>query len=169
MKKIMIVAAAAAVMMLTFSCYERQFVPTTGEVEVEFANELDTVSLTGEYLYLPVQMVEKSTTGARAMIEFVSGTVTLSDGTTRDAVEFTNDENGYQNGGDFLLTDNMIYISGYDAEDPEQADDSFIPSASFEIRVPEFSSISAISLKFNLTGEYLSDSGVNTTTLVAVK
>lgn len=169
MKQIRIILVAIAAMFLAVSCYERQFTPATGAVEVTFPTANYPVSFTSEYIYLPVQHLVKSTTAARAVVEFVEGTVTLTDGTTRPVTEFTNDEEGYANGGDIIITDYTVVIPGYDPNDEEQAEESFIPSANIEIRVPQFSTMSSLSLTFNLVGEYLGSSSITTTTVEATR
>ena len=168
MKQIQIFLAAAAVMFMAVSCYQREYVPQTGAVEVEFPSDRVEVSL-AEYIYLPIQQVEKSTTGAKAIYSYDGGTVTLTDGTTREVVVFKNNQEGYENGGDIIFTDEsgVLYIRGYDPEDPTESSESFIPSADIEIRVPSFSRMRSLELQFTLVGEYLSPDGNNTVTFVA--
>ena len=151
MKQIKIIVAAVAAVLLATSCYERTYVPQTGDVQVTFTAERDTVALTDEYLSLPIQAVQKSNLGAVAIVEFVEGTIMLPD----------------ENGGDIMVTDYQIYLPGVDPEDPDQEAEDFRPSASIEIRVPNFRDFLSISMTFKLVGEHLSDTGINQTTLLA--
>lgn len=103
-------------------------------------------------------MTEQSGTGAKATLVFTGGTVTMkSDGSTREVVEFTNDQTGYENGGDILITSYDLYIGPYD-EDEDGADG--LPTNSFEILVPDYLSYESITLNFELQADNL---GSNTT------
>ena len=164
MKQIKIIVAAVAAVLLATSCYERTYVPQTGDVQVTFTAERDTVALTDEYLSLPIQAVQKSNLGAVAIVEFVEGTIMLPDSTTRSVVEYIDD---YENGGDIMVTDYQIYLPGVDPEDPDQEAEDFRPSASIEMRVPNFRDFLSICMTFKLVGEHLSDTGINQTTLLA--
>ena len=44
------------------SCEQREFVPKTANNPVQFPAELDTIGMTSEYVYIPVQMTDQFTT-----------------------------------------------------------------------------------------------------------
>lgn len=154
--KILLTVAAAGV--LFTSCYERQFTPTLGSTPVEFVSSTIDTTLNSSTIRIPVHMTEQSGTGAKATLVFVGGTVTPKDGSpARDVVEFTNDQIGYENGGDILITSYELYIGPYD-EDEDGADG--LPTNSFEILVPDYLSYESITLNFELQADNL---GSNTT------
>lgn len=154
--KILLTVAAAGV--LFTSCYERQFTPTLGSTPVEFVSSTIDTTLNSSTIRIPVHMTEQSGTGAKATLVFTGGTVTMkSDGSTRKVVEFTNDQTGYENGGDILITSYDLYIGPYD-EDEDGADG--LPTNSFEILVPDYLSYESITLNFELQADNL---GSNTT------
>ena len=151
-------AVVAAVLLI--SCERRQFIPDTGKTPVEFPGAVDSVDMMTQYIYVPIQMTEQSTVASKAIVEVVGGTVTMLDGSTRPLVNFTNDQDGYDNGGDIIVTSNVIYIPGFD---PEEDDSTALPSANIEIRIPSFRSFDEVKIELELVGEYL---GARTTTTV---
>lgn len=154
--KILLTVAAAGV--LFTSCYERQFTPTLGSTPVEFVSSTIDTTLNSSTIRIPVHMTEQSGTGAKATLVFTGGTVTMkSDGSTREVVEFTNDQTGYENGGDILITSYDLYIGPYDED--EDGEDG-LPTNSFEILVPDYLSYESITLNFELQADNL---GSNTT------
>ena len=155
--------AAAVFGMLLLSCERREFVPQTGNTPIQFQSAQLELSLTGEYIFVPIQMVEPSTVAAKAIVEFKGGTLTTLDGATKDVVEFTNDAQGYERGGDIIITSNEIYIGGMESED----DTTGIPTGNLEVRIPDYRNIQQITLNFELVGEY--PQGITTTTVVATR
>jgi len=153
--KIFLTVAAAGALLT--SCYERQFTPELGNTPVEFVSSTIDTTLNSSTIRVPVRMTEQSSTGAEATLIFNGGTVTLKEGTTRDVVEFTNDQTGYENGGDILITSYHLYIGAYDEEE-DGADG--LPTNSFEILVPDYLSYESITLNFELQADNL---GSNTT------
>lgn len=151
-------AVVAAVLLI--SCERRQF--NTGKTPVEFPGAVDSVDMMTQYIYVPIQMTEQSTVASKAIVEVVGGTVTMLDGSTRPLENFTNDQDGYENGGDIIVTSNVINIPGFD---PEKDDSTALPSANIEIRIPSFRSFDEVKIELELVGEYLGDR--TTTTVVA--
>lgn len=162
MKRITLFLTAVVAAVLLISCERRQFIPDTGKTPVEFPGLVDSVDMMTQYIYVPIQMTEQSTVASKAIVEVVGGTVTMLDGSTRPLVNFTNDQDGYDNGGDIIVTSNVIYIPGFD---PEEDDSTALPSANIEIRIPSFRSFDEVKIELELVGEYLGDR--TTTTVVA--
>lgn len=160
MKRITLFLTAVVAAVLLISCERRQFIPDTGKTPVEFPGAVDSVDMMTQYIYVPIQMTEQSTVASKAIVEVVGGTVTMLDGSTRPLVNFTNDQDGYDNGGDIIVTSNVIYIPGFD---PEEDDSTALPSANIEIRIPSFRSFDEVKIELELVGEYL---GARTTTTV---
>ena len=133
MKRITLFLTAVVAAVLLISCERRQFIPDTGKTPVEFPGAVDSVDMMTQYIYVPIQMTEQSTVASKAIVEVVGGTVTMLDGSTRPLENFTNDQDGYDNGGDIIVTSNVIYIPGFD---PEEDDSTALPSANIEIRIP---------------------------------
>lgn len=129
------------------SCEQREFVPKTANNPVQFPAELDTIGMTSEYVYIPVQMTDQFTTAAKAVVEFVDGTKTYSGGREVKLEEFTDN---YEEGGDILITSKEIYIPGFD---PEDDDSTYIPTAYIEVRIPDYRSYEQFKLNFKLVGE----------------
>ncbi len=154
--------AVVALLGVFASCSEKNFEPVTGNTAVEFVNTEATVDLLGEYHYIPVQMVEQSTTAAKATVRFTGGMVEFKEGTKRDVVEFTNDEQGYQNGGDIIITSYTINVGAYDAE----VDGDGLPTNSIEVMIPNYKNIKSIELNFELVGDNV---GGNATTKYVAK
>ena len=159
MKRITLFLTAVVAAVLLISCERRQF---TGETPVEFPGAVDSVDMMTQYIYVPIQMTEQSTVASKAIVEVVGGTVTMLDGSTRPLENFTNDQDGYENGGDIIVTSNVINIPGFD---PEEDDSTALPSANIEIRIPSFRSFDEVKIELELVGEYLGDR--TTTTVVA--
>ncbi len=159
--KLLIVVAILGVLS---SCTQRQFEPTLGDTKVEFVETEMTVDIAGQYYYIPVQMVEQSATGAKAVIKYIGGQIELKDGTKRDAEEFTNDQYGYDNGGDFLITSNEIFIGPYDVEEDGETG---VPTNSFEIRIPAYNKMKSMVLDFELVGNNVGDNSTITFTIAA--
>lgn len=153
--KILLTAAAAGAMLT--SCYERQFTPTLGDTPVEFVYSTIDTTLSNSTIYLPVHLTEQSSTGGKATLVFTGGTIVMRDGSSREAVEFTNDETGYANGGDVMITSYELYIGAYDEE--EDGTDG-LPTNSFEVKLPDYLEYESISLNFELQADNL---GNNTT------
>ena len=149
MKRITLFLTAVVAAVLLISCERRQFIPDTGKTPVEFPGAVDSVDMMTQYIYVPIQMTEQSTVASKAIVEVVGGTVTMLDGSTRPLVNFTNDQDGYDNGG----------------FDPEEDDPTALPSANIEIRIPSFRSFDEVKIELELVGEYLGDR--TTTTVVA--
>ena len=126
MKRITLFLTAVVAAVLLISCERRQFIPDTGKTPVEFPGAVDSVDMMTQYIYVPIQMTEQSTVASKAIVEVVGGTVTMLDGSTRPLVNFTNDQDGYDNGGDIIVTSNVIYIPGFD---PEERD----PHSQFQV------------------------------------
>lgn len=162
MKRITLFLTAVVAAVLLISCERRQFIPDTGKTPVEFPGAVDSVDMMTQYIYVPIQMTEQSTVASKAIVEVVGGTVTMLDGSTRPLENFTNDQDGYENGGDIIVTSNVIYIPGFD---PEEDDSTALPSANIEIRIPSFRSFDEVKIELELVGEYLGDR--TTTTVVA--
>lgn len=162
MKRIILFLTAVVAAVLLISCERRQFIPDTGKTPVEFPGAVDSVDMMTQYIYVPIQMTEQSTVASKAIVEVVGGTVTMLDGSTRTLKNFTNDQDGYENGGDIIVTSNVIYIPGFD---PEEDDSTALPSANIEIRIPSFRSFDEVKIELELVGEYLGDR--TTTTVVA--
>lgn len=160
MKRITLFLTAVVAAVLLISCERRQFIPDTGKTPVEFPGAVDSVDMMTQYIYVPIQMTEQSTVASKAIVEVVGGTVTMLDGSTRPLVNFTNDQDGYDNGGDIIVTSNVIYVPGFD---PEEDDSTALPSANIEIRIPSFRSFDEVKIELELVGEYL---GARTTTTV---
>ena len=154
MKQLKIFLTVAAAGALLVSCDERQFTPVLGDTTVEFVNPNQTIQLTSEYINIPIQMTEQSSTGAKAVVEFTGGTITPVDGTPRDVVEFTNDQTGYENGGDIIITSKEIYIGAYDV-DEDDAD--VLPFSNMEIRVPDYRNIQTLVLNFEIVSDNAGD------------
>jgi hypothetical protein len=57
MKYIKISLAVAALLTLFVSCTKRTFEPVLGDTKVSFVNPTMEVSLTGQYHFVPIQMV----------------------------------------------------------------------------------------------------------------
>lgn len=162
MKRITLFLTAVVAAVLLISCERRQFIPDTGKTPVEFPGAVDSVDMMTQYIYVPIQMTEQSTVASKAIVEVVGGTVTMLDGSNRPLKNFTNDQDGYENGGDIIVTSNVIYIPGFD---PEEDDPAALPSANIEIRIPSFRSFDEVKIELELVGEYLGDR--TTTTVVA--
>ena len=160
MKRITLFLTAVVAAVLLISCERRQFIPDTGKTPVEFPGAVDSVDMMTQYIYVPIQMTEQSTVASKAIVEVVGGTVTMLDGSTRPLENFTNDQDGYENGGDIIVTSNVIYIPGFD---PEEDESTALPSANIEIRIPSFRSFDEVKIELELVGEYL---GANTRTTV---
>lgn len=160
MKRITLFFTAVVAAVLLFSCERRQFIPETGTTPVEFPGPVDSVDMMTTYIYVPIQMTEQSRVASKAIVEVVGGTVTMLDGSTRPLQNFTNDQDGYENGGDIIVTSNEIYIPGFD---PEEDDSEALPTANIEIRIPNFRSFDEVKIELELVGEYL---GANTRTTV---
>lgn len=144
--KILFLAALVSGIALV-SCEQREFVPKTANNPVQFPAELDTIGMTSEYVYIPVQMTDQFTTAAKAVVEFVDGTKTYSGGREVELREFTDN---YEEGGDILITSKEIYIPGFD---PEDDDSTYIPTAYIEVRIPDYRSYEQFKLNFKLVGE----------------
>lgn len=144
--KILFLAALVSGIALV-SCEQREFVPKTANNPVQFPAELDTIGMTSEYVYIPVQMTDQFTTAAKAVVEFVDGTKTYSGGREVELREFTDN---YEEGGDILITSKEIYIPGFD---PEDDDSTYIPTAYIEVRIPDYRSYEQFKLNFRLVGE----------------
>lgn len=162
MKRITLFLTAVVAAVLLISCERRQFIPDTGKTPVEFPGAVDSVDMMTQYIYVPIQMTEQSTVASKAIVEVVGGTVTMLDGSNRPLENFTNDQDGYEKGGDIIVTSNVIYIPGFD---PEEDDPTALPSANIEIRIPSFRSFDEVKIELKLVGEYLGDR--TTTTVVA--
>lgn len=162
MKRITLFLTAVVAAVLLISCERRQFIPDTGKTPVEFPGAVDSVDMMTQYIYVPIQMTEQSTVASKAIVEVVGGTVTMLNGSTRPLENFTNDQDGYENGGDIIVTSNVIYIPGFD---PEEDESTALPSANIEIRIPSFRSFDEVKIELELVGEYLGDR--TTTTVVA--
>lgn len=161
--KIFLTVAAAGV--LFTSCYERQFTPTLGSTPVEFVSSTIDTTLNSSTIRIPVHMTEQSGTGAKATLVFTGGTVTMkSDGSTREVVEFTNDQTGYENGGDILITSYDLYIGPYDKD--EDGEDG-LPTNSFEILVPDYLTFESMTLNFELKADNLGSNATLTYTATA--
>ncbi len=161
--KILLTVAAAGV--LFTSCYERQFTPTLGSTPVEFVSSTIDTTLNSSTIRIPVHMTEQSGTGAKATLVFTGGTVTMkSDGSTREVVEFTNDQTGYENGGDILITSYDLYIGPYDED--EDGEDG-LPTNSFEILVPDYLTFESMTLNFELKADNLGSNATLTYTATA--
>lgn len=161
--KIFLTVAAAGV--LFTSCYERQFTPTLGSTPVEFVSSTIDTTLNSSTIRIPVHMTEQSGTGAKATLVFTGGTVTMkSDGSTREVVEFTNDQTGYENGGDILITSYDLYIGPYDED--EDGEDG-LPTNSFEILVPDYLTFESMTLNFELKADNLGSNATLTYTATA--
>ena len=157
--KIFFIAAAAA--MLLTSCYKRQFEPTFGNTTVEFVSPNQEIFFSGEYINIPIRMTEQASTGAQAVVKFIGGTAVMLDGTSHEAVEFTNDQAGYEKGGDFIITSNTVNIGAYD----EEVDGDGLPSNNLEIRVPDYRNMQSLTLSFEIVS---GNAGPNSTTTVVV-
>lgn len=157
--KIFFIAAAAA--MLLTSCYKRQFEPTFGNTTVEFVSPNQEIFFSGEYINIPIRMTEQTSTGAQAVVKFIGGTAVMLDGTSHEAVEFTNDQAGYEKGGDFIITSNTVNIGAYD----EEVDGDGLPSNNLEIRVPDYRNMQTLTLSFEIVS---GNAGPNSTTTVVV-
>ncbi len=144
-----------------FASCEKNFEPAIGNTAVEFVNTEVTVDLLGSYHYIPVQMVEQAALAAKATVNFTGGMVEFKNGTKREVLEFTNDEEGYANGGDIIITSKTINVGAYDAD----VDGEGLPTNSFEVLIPAYKDIKNIELNFELTGNV----GANSTTKYVAK
>lgn len=134
------------------SCSEKDFTPVLGNTNVEFVNPTTEVVLTGEYLYIPLQMVEQSEKAAKVTVQFDGGTFTTNEDVT---AQILLDEH-------ILITSTELYIGGYD----EEADgEDGLPTNSIEVRIPNFREFKEVTMNFSITsgnaGQYA------TTTFVA--
>ncbi len=159
--KLLIIVAILGVLS---SCTERQFEPTLGDTKVEFVEAEMTAELTGQYYYIPVRMVKQSSTGAKAVISYIDGKIEMKDGTKKDAEEFTNDKYGYENGGDFIITSNEIFIGPYNEDEDGETGD---PTNSFEVRIPNYNKVKSMVLNFELVGNNVGDNSTLTYTIQA--
>ncbi len=162
MKYIKISLAIAALLTLFASCTKRSFDVVTGDTKVEFVNSNIEVSLTGAYHYVPIQMVDTAATAALATVEYVSGTVTLADGTTRtlEAREKTDTV-----AAEIIFTSMEVYVGAYDSD----VDKGNLPSNSLEFRLPYYRDYQKVELNFRLVGNNVNEGGNTTCTYVAQK
>lgn len=147
-----IILAAASVLAGACSTYERDFTVHTGNTPVEFVNTLNTADLASEYLNIPVRMTEKSATSALAVVRFISGEITASDGSLIPV-----EENKH-----IIITSNEIYIGAYD----EDEDGDNLPVGNLEVKIPGYRDYLRISLTFALSGENVGANASTTVTLI---
>ena len=133
------------------SCSEKDFTPVTGNTNVEFVNPTTEVVLTGEYLYIPLQMVEQSAKAAKVTVEFTGGTFTTQEDVT---AQILLDEH-------IIITTTELYIGAYD----EEADGEGLPTNSIEVRVPQYRDFKEVTLNFAITSNNVGQHA--TTTFVA--
>lgn len=162
MKYIKISLAIAALLTLFASCTKRSFDVVTGDTKVEFVNSNIEVSLTGAFHYVPIQMVDTAATAALATVEYVGGTVTLADGTTRplEAREKTDTV-----AAEIIFTSMEVYVGAYDSD----VDKGNLPSNNLEFRLPYYRDYQKVELNFKLIGTNVNEGGNTTCTYVAQK
>lgn len=147
-----IILAAASLFAGACSTYERDFTVHTGSTPVEFVSTLDTADLASEYLNIPIRMTEQSATSSLAVVRFISGEITASDGSLIPV-----EENKH-----ILITSNEIYIGAYN----EAEDGDNLPEGILEVKIPGYRDYLSISLTFALSGEYVGTNASTTVTLI---
>ncbi|MBO7203396.1 MAG: hypothetical protein J6V29_00370 [Bacteroidales bacterium] len=145
MKYIKISLAVAALLTLFVSCTKRTFEPVLGDTKVQFVNSSMEISLTGQYHFVPIQMVEQSATSALATVELKSAVVTLPDGTTREIVEREKTDTV---AAEIIFTSKEVYIGPYDST----TDGTGLPYNNLEFRLPYYRDYQAVTLEFELVG-----------------
>ncbi|MBR5249897.1 MAG: hypothetical protein IKV28_04860 [Bacteroidales bacterium] len=139
MKQIKLSVLLVAVLAFFTSCQEKDFTPVTGNTQVEFVNPTTEVVLSGEYLYIPLQMIEQSNKAAKVKVAFDGGTIV-----TNEDLEVTVFEDEH-----IIITSTELYIGAYD----EDVDGEGLPTNSIEVRVPKFREYKSISLRFSIVSD----------------
>lgn len=145
MKYIKISLAVAALLTLFVSCTKRTFEPVLGDTKVQFVNTTMELSLSGQYHFVPIQMVEQSTTSALATVVLKSAVATLPDGTTREIVEREKTDTV---AAEIIFTSKEVYIGPYDST----TDGTGLPYNNLEFRLPYYRDYQAVTLEFELVG-----------------
>lgn len=138
MKNIKIFVILAATLAVLASCDKRDFTVKTGNTPVEFVPS-DSIEITGEYYYLPIQMTQQGTLASVARIEVVSCTGIMINDAPATLVKDT----------DFMFTSEEIYIGAYDPD----VDGDELPSNNLELRIPGYARYKSITLELNLVGD----------------
>ncbi|MBO7256614.1 MAG: hypothetical protein J6V04_04740 [Bacteroidales bacterium] len=160
MKYIKISLAVAALLTLFVSCTKRSFEPVLGDTKVQFVNTSMEISLTGQYHFVPIQMVEQSSTSALATVELVSAVATLPDGSTREIVEREKTDTV---AAEIIFTSKEVYIGPYDST----VDGTGLPYNNLEFRLPYYRDYQSVALEFRLVGTNVAEN--STCTYVAEK
>lgn len=150
MKYIKISLAVAALLTLFVSCTKRTFEPVLGDTKVQFVNPTMELSLTGQYHFVPIQMVEQSTTSALATVVLKSAVATLPDGTTREIVEREKTDTV---AAEIIFTSKEVYIGPYDST----TDGTGLPYNNLEFRLPYYRDYQSVTLEFELVGNNLAE------------
>ena len=150
MKYIKISLAVAALLTLFVSCTKRTFEPVLGDTKVQFVNTSMEISLTGQYHFVPIQMVEQSSTSALATVELVSAVATLTDGSTREIVEREKTDTV---AAEIIFTSKEVYIGPYDST----TDGTGLPYNNLEFRLPNYRDYQSVTLEFKLVGNNLAE------------
>lgn len=145
MNRIKILLAVTALVAFLASCSEKDFTPATGNTPVELA-VADTITLTSEYIIIPVQQTEESQTATKVGIEILSCTaLNLEDEIIALAPDTA-----------FMVTYNEIYVMP--ASEGE---------CGFEIRIPGYLDYQSIDFSLRLVGENLGTTIEKTVTAMA--
>lgn len=132
MKNIKVLLVLAAVLFAFSSCTERDFSVETGDTPVEFVT--DTVTMNGEYMYIPVHQLAASETYTQVTLEVLSCS----------GVHLSGDVLTLENDTDVIVTSNQINVAPLGEEGDGEC--------SFEVRVPNYANLQKVELNVRLTG-----------------
>lgn len=139
MKYIKIAFALAALIGFFSSCTEKNFDPEYGNTPVEFDTTRLEIDFVGSNYGIPIRMTEQSPKASKAIVEIVSGTITLPDSTKKE-VDFSSD---------VLITSLDLNIGAYDPE----VDGEGLPTNNLEVVIPNYRQYQSVSLTLKLVGE----------------
>lgn len=139
MKYIKIAFALAALIGFFSSCTEKNFDPEYGNTPVEFDTTRLEIDFVGSNYGIPIRMTEQSPKASKAIVEIVSGTITLPDSTKKE-VDFSSD---------VLITSLDLNIGAYDPE----IDGNGLPTNNLEVVIPNYRQYQSVSLTLKLVGE----------------
>lgn len=132
MKNIKVLLVLAAVLFAFSSCTKRDFSVETGDTPVEFVT--DTVTMNGEYMYIPVHQLAASETYTQVTLEVLSCS----------GVHLSGDVLTLENDTDVIVTSSQINVAPLGEEGDGES--------SFEVRVPNYANLQKVELNVRLTG-----------------
>lgn len=132
MKNIKVLLVLAAVLFAFSSCTKRDFSVETGDTPVEFVT--DTVTMNGEYMYIPVHQLAASETYTQVTLEVLSCS----------GLHLSGDVLTLENDTDVIVTSSQINVAPLGEEGDGES--------SFEVRVPNYANLQKVEINVRLTG-----------------